>query len=100
MGFVIKLKQLVTEPAQTIKYLGIVIDWIRITLAERKMENFIRMLNNIFKEEDNSFAADTISMSSIIHRTSSSSSSNLVLLPSASVSVSVEKSSLKKRKLF
>ena len=32
-GFVINLKQSVTEPTQTIKYLGLVIGSIRITLS-------------------------------------------------------------------
>ena len=54
--------------------------------------NFKRMQNSIFNERDNGFAVNTISRFSIIHHTSSSSSSDSISLPAASTSVSPEMS--------
>ena len=48
------------------------------------------MQNNIFNERGNSFAVNTISRSSIIHHTSSSSSSDSISLPIASTSFSLK----------
>ena len=49
------------------------------------------MQNNIFNERDNGFAVNTISRSSIIHHTSSYSSSDSISLSAASTSVSPER---------
>ena len=52
--------------------------------------DFKVMQNNIFNERGNSFAVNTISRSSIIHHTSSSSSSDSISLPIASTSFSLK----------
>ena len=58
------------------------------------------MQNNIFSERDNGFAVNTISRSSIIHHTSSSSSSDLISLPAASTNVSAESGNVLQRENY
>ena len=62
--------------------------------------NFTRMQNNIFNERDNGFAVNTISRSSIIHHTNSSSSSDSILLPAASISVIPERRNVLQRENY
>ena len=58
------------------------------------------MQNNILNERDNGVTVNTISRSSIIHHTSSSSSSDLISLPAASTSVSTESSNVLQRENY
>ena len=91
------------EPEQTIKYLVLVINSIRMTLSltEVKLKGiFPGMQNNIFNKIDNGFAVNTINRSSIIHHTSSSSSSDSVFLSTASRSVSPEKRNVLQRENY
>lgn len=61
---------------------------------------FTGMLNNMFNERDNGFGVTTISRSSIINHASCSSSSNSILLPAASTSVSPERRNVFQRKNY
>ena len=88
--FLTNLKKSVMEPVQTVIFRPC--DKFDLNDSffngkESKM-NFTGMKNNIFNERDNGFAVKTISRSSIIHHTSSSSSSDSIWLPTSLTSVS------------
>ena len=63
-------------------------------------KTFTGLQNNIFSERDNSFAVNTVTISSIIHQTSSSSSSDSISLPTASTSASFERRNVLNEKII
>ena len=63
-------------------------------------KTFTGLQNNIFSERDNSFSVNTVTISSIIHQTSSSSSSDSISLPTASTSASFERRNVLNEKII